>query len=72
MPAAVNQLIRPTYEPNGPNAWYITETARAGGLYQVRRYPGDRCTCTCPDHRYRQRDCKHILWLKHHVFRDQQ
>lgn len=31
-----------------------------GPCYRVTRYPNGHWTCSCPDHMYRQRDCKHI------------
>lgn len=61
--ARINPMIRPATRRLGPDHWLITETAKAGGLYEVRRY-GRRYTCTCPDHRHRDRDCRHILALR--------
>ena len=43
-------MIKPAVHRLAPNVWLVTETAKAGGLYQVR-YRGHRYTCTCPDHR---------------------
>lgn len=31
-----------------------------GKYYNIKEYQG-RYTCTCPDHKYRKRACKHIL-----------
>lgn len=57
--ARINPMIKPAVHRLAPNVWLVTETAKAGGLYQVR-YRGNRYTCTCPDHRHRRRDCRHI------------
>ena len=46
--AQVNPMIRPAYRRIGANTWLITETARAGGLYQVTLRDG-AYRCTCPD-----------------------
>lgn len=60
--ARINPMIKPAIHRLGPDAWLVTETAKAGGLYQVRRHRrGRRYTCTCPDYRHRRRDCRHIL-----------
>lgn len=57
--ARVNPMIKPAVHRLAADAWLVTETAKAGGLYQVR-YRRGRYTCTCPDHRHRRRDCRHI------------
>lgn len=62
--AQINPMLKPAFHTLGPDAWLVTETAKAGGLWQVRRRYSrgrPRYTCTCPDHRHRRRDCRHIL-----------
>ena len=62
--ARINPMLKPAFHRLGPDAWLVTETAKAGGLWQVRRRINGgqvRYTCTCPDHRHRHRDCRHIM-----------
>jgi hypothetical protein len=35
-----------------------------GETYKVMRIESVAYTCTCPDHRFRQRDCKHIRQVR--------
>lgn len=60
--AQVNPMIRPAYQQIAPGVWMITETARAGGLYRVTLRSGVY-RCTCPDHYWRRRYCRHILQI---------
>ena len=41
--------------------WQLTKTD-GRTVYNVRL--GDKPACTCPDHTYRRRECKHISALK--------
>ena len=60
--ARINPMIRPAQELIAPGIWMVTETARAGGLYRVTLQDGVY-RCTCPDHYWRRRYCRHILQI---------
>src|SRR5262245_46774201 len=40
----------------------LYQLAHGNKVYNVRL--GDRPSCTCPDHTYRRRECKHLAALK--------
>ena len=43
-----------------PRTREFNVTNMANEVYHVMRIEDVRWTCTCPDHRFRQRECKHI------------
>ncbi len=72
MAAAINAYItavifRCTDKASG-NVFYAMPTgAPDGSCYQVKKLAAGKYSCTCPDHQYRKRDCKHILGLVNHL-----
>jgi len=44
--------------------WHIRSTSQLGVSYEVRRCTDGSFVCTCPDFRYRGRQCKHIRKVK--------
>jgi len=54
---------------NAPATYYVSSSnwGKTNLVKYKVRLAGTRSTCTCPDFRYRQKACKHILaaWLYH-------
>jgi hypothetical protein len=72
MAAAINAYItavifRCTHKATG-RVYYAMPTGKAdASCYYVTKEAAGKYACTCPDHQYRKRDCKHILALVDHL-----
>ncbi len=71
MAAAINTYLasvvyRVTVKATGKVFYAMPTGAADGSCYQVTKQ-GSKYACTCPDHQYRKRDCKHILALVDHL-----
>ena len=42
------------------NLWMVRSKSDGDKWYTVNRFNTNVWTCDCPDHHYRQHDCKHI------------
>ena len=45
------------------NTWTVPSETIDNTFYEITKV-GDRFVCSCPDHLYRNRVCKHILKIK--------
>ena len=60
-------LYRVTVKATGDVFYALPTGAPDGSCHEVRRAGKNKLTCTCADHLYRQRECKHILALRDHL-----
>lgn len=49
-----------TLKPELQTKEFSVASDNGNGDYKVMKLERVSYTCTCPDHRFRQRDCKHI------------
>jgi uncharacterized Zn finger protein len=60
-------IFRVTVKATGKVFYAMPTGAGDGSCYHVEKRANGKLTCTCPDHQYRSRDCKHILALVAHL-----
>src|SRR5690242_20321976 len=71
MAAAINTylsavIFRVTIKATGRVCYAMPTGLADGSCYYVTKQT-NKYSCTCPDHQYRSRDCKHILALIDHL-----